>query len=196
MAAQPTESDIQAGVAGDIGSNVGSSSNGASHMDWIFQTPEKTLLRRRRLEGQSQDVDVAAAPVPRPRLVRIATSPGQSVSPGSSSALRRKILNQLTPSSDVSTPSWYTAVDGPLTPETAKVVSLRETPRTPVRVRVPFGGSADFDPANTAATPTPGKTCLKWMKARARMKKTSSIKKKKPKSQKALQPQPQRLTFL
>ena len=94
-------------------------------------------LKRYRSRGAGGRVNLRmwmwAAGSHRQQPFRTATSPAPSISPGSSSALRRKILQQLTPSSEMSTPSWHTAVDGPLTPETAKVVSLRETPRTPVR---------------------------------------------------------------
>lgn len=196
MAAQSTQSYIQAGGGGDIGSNVGSSSNssatGGSHMDYMFQTPEKISFKGRRWQGQPQDVDVAAGSH-RQQPFRTATSPAPSISPGSSSALRRKILQQLTPSSEMSTPSWHTAVDGPLTPETAKVVSLRETPRTPVRG--PFGRFADKGSAKKAATPTPGKTCMKWMRAK-KMKSVGNKYRSKSKMALCLQPQPQRLTFL
>ena len=81
---------------------------------YLFQTPKKTNTRK---EVSRQ-------------------SPGTNSSPGdppSVVALRKRIVNQLTPTSQLSTPSWYTDVDGPLTPEVSKklVRVMKRMPHTP-----------------------------------------------------------------
>ena len=108
---------------------------------FVYQTPPKTSRSRYTVadspvqhfvaprfrsssgSGQNEEVNESqGGPV---------DTGGSPISTTSSSDMRHKLFNMLTPTSQLSTPSWHVAVDGPYTPGTRTGANLVLTPRTP-----------------------------------------------------------------